>query len=65
MRRCYASEGVSMIDIEALKVGDVVQLVSGSPYMTVRGFKEVSHAAAGRSREYREPRGADDEPEAA
>jgi uncharacterized protein YodC (DUF2158 family) len=30
-----------VIDIEALKVGDVVQLVSGSPYMAVRGFKPV------------------------
>lgn len=35
-----------MIDIEALKLGDVVQLASGSPYMTVRGFKPVVGGSA-------------------
>jgi uncharacterized protein YodC (DUF2158 family) len=30
-----------MIDIETLKIGDVVQLASGSPYMTVQGFRPV------------------------
>ena len=27
-----------MIDLEKIEVGQVVQLVSGSPFMTVRGF---------------------------
>ncbi|MDR3513773.1 MAG: DUF2158 domain-containing protein [Caulobacteraceae bacterium] len=34
-----------MIDIDLLKRGDVVRLVSGGPYMTVRGFKPVGASA--------------------
>jgi uncharacterized protein YodC (DUF2158 family) len=37
-----------VIDIDALKIGDVVQLASGSPYMTVRGFKPVVGGPPGR-----------------
>lgn len=37
-----------MIDIETLEIGDVVRLVSGSPCMTVRGFRETAIAGRGK-----------------
>lgn len=38
-----------MIDIETLSVGQVVQLVSGSPFMTVRGFKPIAPPSSRRA----------------